>query len=712
MPSLDSRPVNRVDEQASVVVEVLDAVGAPAHRPDLLELLDANRLRTFVERAVTEETVVVTGQTERRMLLVGRGDRWVLADLSGTPLGENVWPSWFGDGIVLADPGRHVSAVQVPTEVLARLRRPRLLLAALYHPEYFPLPRFPLGISDLARAARSQLCDRVDLRDMQLGDTLEGIGAEARSGDYDLVGISATFGQHDLQLNLLDAIYAAPEPPLVIAGGSLTVRNERELLERYPDLLIARGAGEDTVSDLVMHLRGNLERDLVRGIGYRGAAHGEGTMSIGLRRTGVVPNRARTDFLPELDLLDRTFSRDGVAQLEGSRGCTNFCSFCPRGHKGSWSGESSTSFTWIVDAMGRVLDRNPQIRRTVYMVDEEFIGRGPGTVERALDLAGNVHDAGMTWETSCRVDQVVHQTEDRDWHVERAAMWRELRRRGLKRCLFGIESGVTSILERFNKETTGPQNALAIRTLSALGVPTRFTYITFDHLMTYEELRATAEFQGRHDLVLGNLDHLPIEDIVDGVADPDFVAEHSLDLPFYRSISYMLVSMECLTGAAYTKQVQAAGLTGRTRPSMGRVDARFADWRIGTLSHHAQLWVDRNFALDYTMKSIEKVATGDAYEAIRDLRRVLKQSGFAVLEGMIRAGEGYRLDEEDPRLATAVVDLMDVERTQVLVPAMQEAMDTSLSQLSAQNRRTLGQQHARWASAEGWELINAADNCD
>ena len=40
-------------------------------------------------------------------------------------------------------------------------------------------------------------------------------------------------------------------------------------------------------------------------------------------------------------------------------------------------------------------------------------------------------------------------------------MWRELVERGLRRCLFGVESGVTSILERFNKETTGEQNALA-----------------------------------------------------------------------------------------------------------------------------------------------------------------------------------------------------------------------------------------------------------
>ena len=50
-----------------------------------------------------------------------------------------------------------------------------MLLAALYHPEHFPLPRFPLGISDVARAARSTLLGTVRLADMQLGLTLEDL---------------------------------------------------------------------------------------------------------------------------------------------------------------------------------------------------------------------------------------------------------------------------------------------------------------------------------------------------------------------------------------------------------------------------------------------------------------------------------------------------------------------------------------------------------
>ena len=102
-----------------------------------------------------------------------------------------------------------------------------------------------------------------------------------------------------------------------------------------------------------------------------------------------------------------------------------------------------------------------------------------------------MHQAGFRWESSCRVDHIVHPGKGEEWHAGRVRFWRELLERGLRLMLFGVESGVDSILETFNKETTGSQNALAIRTLSALGVPTRFTYITFDQLMTLPELKAT-----------------------------------------------------------------------------------------------------------------------------------------------------------------------------------------------------------------------------
>ncbi|MXQ65019.1 radical SAM protein [Actinomadura rayongensis] len=593
-----------------------------------------------------------------------------------------------------------------------RLTRPRVLLAALYHPEHFPLPRFPLGISDLARAARATLLGHVELIDMQLGAGLRDIIERIVTGRPDIVGISATFGQHGLMTSVLDEITAQEGGPLVVVGGSLTARNERLLLDRYPDLLVARGPGEATIADVLAHWHGDLDRDQVRGIGYRGAARGEGTLAVGrARRTATVANRTQHDIWPELDLLPRTFGYRGVAQLETSRGCTNYCSFCPRGHKGTWSGAAPESLGWVLDAFAEVFDEHPDVSRTLYLVDEEFIGRDESAVPRALAVADLLHSRGFGWETSCRVDQVARLDRDRAWHVERGQMWRGLVERGLRRCLFGVESGVTSILDRFNKETSGEQNALAVRTLSALGVPTRFTYITFDHLMNAEELRSTYAFQGRTDLILRPLPHLSVAEIIDGVHNEAFVAEHATGQPFYEAISYMLVSMECLIGAAYTRAVDAAGLAGAPDPSMGRVEAQYLDWRIGVLSHRAQLWVDRNFALDYTLKSLEKLADGDRRHAIRDTRAILKRAGYSLLGGMLSL-----LDRTAPDTAhRAGLDEACAQFADTLMIRLRARIDDAVTALARDlppaDAGILLAEHAHWANTDAWRLINAADPC-
>ncbi|MGH3778149.1 MAG: B12-binding domain-containing radical SAM protein [Pseudonocardiaceae bacterium] len=592
-----------------------------------------------------------------------------------------------------------------------RLLRPRVLLASLYHPENFPLPRFPLGISDLARAARSTLLGRVELTDMQLGVDLTDIIAQATSGTVDVLGVSVTFGQHDLATALLDAVYGCDAPPLVIAGGSLTARIERILLERYPELLIGRGAGEPTIADVLAHWHNDIALQQVRGIGYRGASRGEGTLMPTTRRTATVANRVQTDMWPELDLLRSTFEHGGVAQLETSRGCTNFCSFCPRGHKGQWAGAAPDALPWILTEMGEVFDLFPHVSRTMYLVDEEFIGRGPDAVSRALSVADALAGAGFSWETSCRVDQVVRTDRDRDWHIERAGLWRGLVERGLRRCLFGVESGVTSILDRFNKETTGEQNALAIRTLTALGVPPRFTYITFDHLMTETELRETAAFQGRRDLLIKPQPGLSVDGIVDGVRDYAWVAQHATGQPFYSAISYMLVGMECLIGAAYTRKAEAAGLTGKPDPSMGRMQARYSDWRIGILARWGQLWIDRNFALDYTLKSLEKIIDGRPYEALRGLRRVLKEGAFRFFGAMLDhldhvdtlTGNRYNLEVRCTELAE--------DRIRQLHADIEHAITTVRSVLPPAQRDRLHTQHQQWARSDTWRLINAADPC-
>ncbi|MFD4004660.1 B12-binding domain-containing radical SAM protein [Streptomyces rubiginosohelvolus] len=656
----------------------------------------------------------MTGTLDRRLVLIERLDgRWAVADLAGLPHAERDWPDWAREHIVLDDPFSPVSLARLDKEAVHRLSRPRVLLAALYHPEFFPLPRFPLGISDVARAARSKLLGTVSLLDMQLGATLPDLVAKVSSDRPDILGVSVTFGQHDLLMELLDTVYTLADPPTVIAGGSLTVRNEGLLLKSFPQLLIARGGGEPTIEALLQHWHGDLDKNHIPALGYNGAGRGGG-LTLGRRRTAKpVARDASADILPELDLLPVTLRQHGVAQLETSRGCTNYCSFCPRGHKGIWSGSEAKQLPWILGEMSEVFDRHPNTARVLYLVDEEFIGRDEGAAPRALEVSQVVHDAGFQWESSCRIDQVVRVDRDMAWHEERADMWRGLLDRGLRRMLFGVESGVDSILDRFNKETTGDQNALAIRTLSALGVPTRFTYITFDHLMTLEELKATYAFQGRTDLLLRPQPDLSVHDIVRGVRDEEFVAEHGYGRPLHTGISYMLVSMECLIGAAYTRQVEQAGLAGLSRPSMGRVDAEFADWRIGVASSWAQLWVDRNFPLDYTLKSQEKVLSGTPRRVVREARSVLKESSYKILGAMIDAIEVQPVTPSAAArqtLSDRLERVLDAEIS-YLRARMADAVTEVASVLPADHRRTLQEQHDRWASATGWVLINAADPC-
>lgn len=698
--------------------------------------------------AVMPGRVAVRGTFERRLLFAERpedGD-WLVAELSGKPLLTRVWPAWMRGRATIEEPEGWLSPVTLTPEGVRRLLRPRLLLVSLYHPEWFPLPRFPLAISDVARAARATLTGQVRLMDMQLGVSLSDILGEVARDRPDIVGVSATFGQHDLMVQLLDHVADADHGGrLVLAGGSLTVRNERLLLARYPRLLVARAAGEPTIEDLLAYWHGDVQLPQVRGIGYADAAavpavavqpsddagsrprpvdadaHADAARPGRFRHTGLPVGAARGQALPELDLLAATFAHRGVAQLETSRGCTSSCSFCPRGHKGSWTALDPAMLPGVLAAMREVFDAHPEISRTLYLVDEEFIGHGPAATARAVEVAETVHRAGFRWESSCRVDQIADPGADRGWHIERAALFRRLCQAGLRRMLFGVESGVTSVLDRFAKQTTGEQNALAIRTLSALGVPTRFTYITFDPLMTVEELRATYEFQARTDLLLRPLPDLPVAQIVDGVRDEAFVAAHATGRPLYTAISYMLVSMECLVGSAYTHRVQAAGLAGMPRPSLGRLDARFADWRIGRASHHAQLWIDRHFPLDYTLKSLEKILPDDTRHQVRTARVVLKDAAHALLGRMLDLIDTYPAPDHDPMsrpvdprrdkaLDADLVNLLDTALATVR-ERVDAVADSLLPELPTDGAELLTEQVRRWRTAGEWTLINAAEAC-
>ncbi|NSC25219.1 radical SAM protein [Streptomyces albus subsp. chlorinus] len=676
--------------------------------------------------------VLAVGPVERRVLLLRRsGSSWAALSLSGSPLGEQPWPPAVSAELDFADPGAALSTVEVGPEAEFRLSRPVIKLVSLYHEENFPLPRFPLGISDLARAVRVAMTGQVELLDMQLGLDLDAVEARLRGEPFDILGISATFGQHDLLAELLGRLadlLGEPDGPRLVLGGSLCALNADLLLKSYPDAVVARGAGEPTMIDVVEHWHGDLAKEQIRNIRYRG----DDTIEI----TPKVANKEYRDIWPELDLVERTLEYHGVMQLESSRGCTHACSFCPREHKGIWAGYEAPDLTRLLADIGPVYDRHPEIARKIFLVDEEFIGhdRRGEALQRAADVAVTLNQSGFRWETSSRVDQVHRPKEDAAWHHRRIDVWRKLRLNGLDRCLFGVESGVDSILKRFNKHVTAEQNVYAIRTLTGLGIPIRCTYITFDQLMTMDELIESYRFQGRRDLTLRPVPELTTEELFDLVRDEQEVKRYLRDRPFYEHISYMLVSMECLLRSPYLRRVEQAGLARDVLPSMGRRNAVFQDPRIGRMSDWAQRWVDHNFSLDYTLKSFEKVTTGQENEAVRRMRRALKTSAYAFLgrllwlclrdDSLLSSDEGpadaafkrefgpwaltgTESDAADDDMLARLADFNLAE----LRSSLQGEFDRVCSTLVPTRVALLRESWQRWYERTDWTLINPPEQC-
>lgn len=527
----------------------------------------------------------------------------------------------------------YLTRVAADTEILRRFSSPRVLLVGLYHPENFPLPRFHLGISDIAYAMRAAFMGKVEMLDMQLsldvGDVMELIAQERP----DIVGISATFGQHDKLDKLLQGIFSLPAySPTVVCGGSLSVLIREQLLRTYPMLFVGNGPGEMTMVDVVRHWHGLLAREEVTDACL--LADGE------VVSTKRIPNKLHAEGIPELDLLHETLAHRGVMQLESSRGCTYACSFCPRAHKGMWTGYDDDVFERIMADVARTYDAHPGIARKIFLVDEEYVGYREDSEERGLSVARRLRQYGFTFETSTRVDQVVRPVRDRNWHLSRMAFWSELVEAGLDRCLFGVESGVGSILKRFNKKTTPRQNAQAIRVLSALGVPIRATYITFDQLMTMDELIESYQFLGRRDLLIRRSSFGGHGELYDIIRDDEASRERGSGLPFYSQVSYMLVTMEALIGSKYLTYLEDAGLAGEYKLSMGCRKARFLDPRIGIISDLSQKLVDRNFSLDYMLKSLQKISNKAVRHELNKLRITLRQHCYLFLGYCIYVSSG------------------------------------------------------------------------
>ena len=125
------------------------------------------------------------------------------------------------------------------------------------------------------------------------------------------------------------------------------------------------------------------------------------------------------------------------------------------------------------------------------------------------------------------------------------------------------------------------------------------------------------------------------------------------------------------------------------------------------------MWADRNFALDYTLKSLEKVLDGPPRHTVRQARMVLKDAAYTVLGEMIIAIEAQPLADAtkgERRLSARIGVVLDAQ-LHLLRARMDDTVSQVAAALPARYVQLLHGEYQRWDAATGWRLINAADPC-
>lgn len=227
----------------------------------------------------------------------------------------------------------------------------------------------------------------------------------------------------------------------------------------------------------------------------------------------------------------------------------------------------------------------------------------------------------IRFDLAARADSVYEPKRSKEWNIERLTMWSYLAKSGVERVFIGVESGSKQQLKRYGKGTTPEQNIIALRLLSALGIQLRIGFIMFDQMMKgFEDIKENLHFLERTDAVIKPVETaiLSFKELFEHLTeDQEFIEKHKMGRPVHSIVSYMLASMEVLMNAPYARMVQIAEKKndvslilneGKPDTNMGRYAILFIDPVVGELSLAAQKWIDSNFSIMYTIKSLYKVA--------------------------------------------------------------------------------------------------------
>lgn len=566
-------------------------------------------------------------------------------------------------GVATSASGSGLWAMSVPTseELNARLNVPSVLLIGLGDRERYRGARLPLGIARLAswlRFTHSATVEVIDYTTVQ--DPPLGLVRAALGRDPEVVGVGVNFGQWQMLADLAEAVEAMDDQPVVVLGNILAAFSPEEAVKPFKRafgadrVLVATGLGERPLQMLCEQLATPTGWERIPGLLVPGHSVGE-------------PVREEPPIMvaPDDGLLLTVAEAGGQVSLETSFGCQyGACTFCPRKHKGEgWHRDDSTACAAILARLGR-LPGPPALS----LVDEEFFGAEgledpppPRLHADRIMRACRAH--GLRYEVYTRLEQLFDRRHSDRWNLRRAALLANAVS-DMRRLFVGVESGSPGQLRRYGKGHTIVQAEDALRVGSHLGVPLEFGFITFDPLLTVDELKENLAFLARTDIMCA-----PVNDTLAALAAVSRYLD-GRDLipsgePVFQHVAYMATELEVLKHSRYADMLRRRrpDLLHDYDPSFCRYSATYADPVIEQIAGWCRVWTEGMFAPVYEARMTVRTSTAGSAESASELVRRYRAATFdllSVLTAQLTGSETTTAHPylEPPALLTALAALV------------------------------------------------------
>jgi len=352
----------------------------------------------------------------------------------------------------------------------------------------------PLSITALGGSLKYNYRDSVDVAMIHhlVEGGIDGVISRLQEEKPEILGMSLGFGSLPEFFKVMQYVNLLPEKerPLVIVGNIVAAYNVNFILERFPNVFVCMGLGEDAILGIVEYYKGRLSKSEIPNIAY-------------IQNGKIVQNQLSSNTLknahnPLSDLLPVVIESGGIVYMETSRGCPFNCAICDRKTflGGGWEGRD------IDEIMEDVIEASSLGVRNINFVDEDLFAGG---VERVLELADRIINLkkegkinkNLIFGTSSSVRNMYKKKDTKANNQRRIEAFKKLYDAGLRVIFVGIESGSASQLRRYGKAATTEENEIAIRLVEDLGIYVVPGFIMLDPLVKFNEIKDNIAFLRR-----------------------------------------------------------------------------------------------------------------------------------------------------------------------------------------------------------------------